>query len=87
MSIFAGQLCKLRCPKCRSSSYELAETIPEDVIYTVVNGVMPDEATDHRPGDPVALHASCMNCDHHWKPRGVSLQDVVIEEVDAAVAA
>ncbi|KAF7963492.1 hypothetical protein AWV80_09040 [Cupriavidus sp. UYMU48A] len=50
MTIFAGKRLKVRCPRCKGKSFELSETCEESILFTVENGVMPKEATDHIPG-------------------------------------
>ncbi len=79
MSIYAGKGVKIRCPKCRSESFVLTETIEEHVLYEVTEGKMPDCATDHIPGGVLGLSAECNACNHVWKPRGRALGDVVVE--------
>ena len=74
---FAGQSVKLRCPNCRSASLQLVETIEEHVIYDVVNGVMPQEATDHEAGSAIGLAAECAKCSHKWRPRATLLSEVL----------
>lgn len=79
MSIYEGKEVRIRCPKCRSESFVLTETIEEHVFYEVTAGKMPSCALDHQPGMVLGLSARCSACNHIWKPRGRSLDDVVNE--------
>lgn len=74
---YAGQRVKLRCPVCRSASFELIETVEENVTYEVVDGVMPQAAVDHEAGSAICLSAQCAKCRHKWRPRATLLGEVV----------
>lgn len=76
-SEFAGKRVTLRCPKCKSTNFQLTEVVEENVIYEVVNGVMPANATDHEPGCGICLAARFSGCGHEWKPRATLLGNVV----------
>lgn len=81
MTIFAGKRLKVRCPRCKGKSFELSETCEESILFTVENGVMPKEATDHVPGAITGVSATCAACNHSWTPRGAkSIDDLVIED-------
>ena len=76
---YAGERVKLKCPACRSASFELTETMEENVIYEVVDGVMPQCATDHEPGGGISLSAICSECGHKWRPRATLLSEVIAD--------
>lgn len=76
---YAGERVKLRCPVCRSASFELTETMEENVIYEVVDGVMPQCATDHEAGGGICLSAQCSKCSHKWRPRATLLSEVIAD--------
>lgn len=75
--VYAGQRVNLKCPTCKSTNFELTETMEENVIYEVVDGVLPAEATDHQAGGALGLSAWCCQCRHEWRPRAKLLGDVV----------
>lgn len=74
---FAGERVTLRCPACRATSFLLTETMEELVHYEIVDGVMPDAATDHEVGGAIRLDAVCRKCGHAWAPRAKLLGQVI----------
>jgi len=78
-SMFADKKINLRCPKCKSASFQLSECVEEFVYYDVVDGLMPKHATDHEAGGSIELGATCSKCSHKWTPRSKSLSGVVQE--------
>lgn len=75
--LHAGARVKLCCPKCKSQTYELSETIEEVYHFAVIDGVMPADASDRSPGEILGLSAQCRKCGHSWKPRAKALDQVI----------
>lgn len=74
--LLPGDRVKLRCPKCKSSTFELAETCEEIHYIDVIDGVVPDKVTDKVAGDILGTKATCRCCGHAWTPRAKSLDSV-----------
>lgn len=67
---FAGKKCTLKCPKCKGKNLQVDESWNGNGIhFTILNGVMPDEADDHFEGAPFRLDCQCRDCKHIWSPR------------------
>lgn len=61
----------MRCPKCRSTTFDLVEVFEEIETRAVVDGVVSKES-DHTPGSLIATSCECA-CGHKWTPRESSL--------------
>lgn len=81
--IYAGERTTARCPKCKKQNFTTEEIFEEIVYMTIKNGVFPDEADDHQPGEILGVSCTCNECGHHWTPRGArTLGDIVDESSD-----
>lgn len=62
----------VRCPRCRSTSFELVETFEEIETRQVRNGAV-SRQSDHTPGSLLSTECSC-KCGHSWVPRQSTLE-------------
>lgn len=62
-----------RCPACRSNSFELTETLEENEIREVRDGILLEERVDHEAGGHIGWFARCA-CGHSWVPRASSIE-------------
>lgn len=63
----------IKCPKCKSNSFELCETFEEIEIREVVDGWLPKERIDHETGGRLSVSCRCSECDHKWQLRATGL--------------
>ena len=78
---FAPSVTALRCPKCRSRSFELIEVIDASTAWRVVNGRLNREDGFHEFGNPICVLAEC-SCGHHWKVRRATTVIQVVTDLD-----
>jgi hypothetical protein len=75
---FAGKRAKVKCPKCKSNSFETHEVFENVVVISIKNGIFPDRADDHVAGGILGISCKCDSCGHRWTPRGAkTLRDIV----------
>lgn len=65
----------MRCPKCKSTSFELSETFEETEIREVREGVASKERLDHFAGRVLGYSCEC-GCGHRWVPRNKSVDEL-----------
>jgi hypothetical protein len=58
----------VRCPRCRSRTLDLTETVECTTTWSVKNGVLDINEGFHEPGCITGVEAECV-CGHHWKLR------------------
>lgn len=63
----------IKCPKCKSESFELYETFEEIEIREVVDGWLPKERIDHEAGGRLSASCRCSRCVHKWQLRSGGL--------------
>lgn len=83
--IYAGERSKAKCPKCRKQHFTTEEVFEVLVYITIKDGVFPDEADDHSPGDILGLSCTCNECGHRWRPRGARNLADIVESSNAGV--
>lgn len=79
---FRPALTKSRCPKCRSSTLLITETIEAFTEFSVVKGRLNREGGIHEFGGWIGrLMGKCIPCGHSWKFRrgATQIEDVVTE--------
>ena len=78
---FAPAVTALRCPKCRSGSFDLIEVIDAMTAWKVINGRLNREDGIHEFGNPTNVRAEC-SCGHRWKVRGATTVTQVVTDLD-----
>jgi phage FluMu protein Com len=71
---------RIRCPRCRSRTFQFFEISEATTAWRVVAGKINRGAGFHEPGCITGLEATCDRCHHHWKVRALQITDVVTEE-------
>lgn len=68
----------LRCPKCRSRSFNLTEETAAFKVWAVVDGGtdLNDAFSDF--DRTLGIYCRCAACGHGWKPRGKSQMPEVL---------
>jgi hypothetical protein len=79
---FKPCLVACRCPRCRSTTLELTETIDAYTHWEVVDGRMNMKAGILEPGQPSSLTAICRRCSHQWSLRSAPSLLSVLTELD-----
>ena len=79
---FAPAVTRIRCPRCKSRTLQLTETIEATTSWDVVNGALNMQGGIHEFGGAISLHATCCRCGHLWRPRGAIQVTCVTTDLD-----
>lgn len=71
---------KIKCPKCKSNSIDVYETIEVTTLFEVTDGTMRRVPFSDEFGRFVRVDATCKKCGHSFIPRRVTqVTDLLID--------
>lgn len=59
----------MKCPKCGSHSFQIADYYTTAYLYDVFEGNVNSNGEDNENGEHIRTVCTCYLCNHRWNPR------------------